>query len=113
MVTVSDYKKRTTQEGDEFLVLILQGGVEAVKSNTTGKMYFTAKQCSVPTTFDEPTCQSIIGSQFPGTIQKVECDPYEYTTESGDTMTLEHRWQYVDNTEEMIAEHLVADAEVI
>ncbi len=113
MVTVSDYKKRMTQEGEEFLVLILQGGVEAVRSKTTDKMYFTAKKCSVPTTFDEATCQSIIGTQFPGAIQKVPCDPYEYTLESGETMTLEHSWQYVDSTEEILEEHMIEDSEVI
>ncbi|GAA3632179.1 hypothetical protein [Flavivirga jejuensis] len=113
MISVADYAKRTTKQGEDFYVLILQGGVEVVKSQNTGKMYFTAKKCSVPTTFDETTCQSVIGCQFPGTIKKVACEPYEYQLEDGKRITLEHTWQYVDNTEEMVKEHVVEEAEVI
>ncbi len=32
MVTISDYSKRVNSDGVEFFVLILQGGLELVKS---------------------------------------------------------------------------------
>lgn len=52
MVTIKDFKKRETKTGEEFFVLVLQGGITPVKSKETGRMYFTAKTCTVPSTFD-------------------------------------------------------------
>jgi hypothetical protein len=53
------------------LSIVLQGGVEPVKSQATGKVYFTARTANVPATFDEITCRSLVGSQFEGIIRKV------------------------------------------
>jgi hypothetical protein len=80
MVSVIGYKSIEKEEGENFLLLVLQGGVEPVKSQTTGKMYYTARTVKVPATFDEETCKSLIGSQFEGIIKKVPSDPYEYWT---------------------------------
>lgn len=114
MVTVKDYKKRENKEGKNFYVLILQGGVFPVRSQETGRMYFTAKTCSVSTTFDEETCMDLIGSQFPGTIERVETEPYNYTVpESGDVIELSHRWEYQDNINEKITEPVIPEAEII
>ncbi|UWX54907.1 hypothetical protein NYZ99_19565 [Maribacter litopenaei] len=113
MVTVKDYKKRETKEGKEFYVLVLHGNVVPVKSETTGKMYFTAKSCTVSTTFDEETCQQIKGMQFPGQIVKVETEPFNYTIpETGETIQLKHRWEYQDNTLEKVSENVIEESEV-
>lgn len=50
-----------------------------VKSKETGRFYATAKRASISSTFDENTCKSLIGTTFPGSIGKEECDEYEYT----------------------------------
>lgn len=97
MVRVVNYQKRTTEEGKEFFTLELQGGIEMVKSQESGKFYVTARKTSISSTFDELTCQSLIGAELPGAIQKVECEPYEYTIkETGEVISLSHRYEYVD-----------------
>ena len=96
MVTIIDYTLRTSNEGRSFFALILQGGIEIVKS-ANGSTYVTIRKCSLPTTFDELTCKSLVGQDLPGTIQKVECDPYEYTIEkTGEIIMLSHRFEYVN-----------------
>jgi hypothetical protein len=53
------------------------------------------KQASISTTFDEDTCKSLIGEEIPGSVVKVETDPYEYTVQdTGEVITLSHRWEY-------------------
>jgi hypothetical protein len=110
MVTVKDYKQRESKDGKKFFVLVLQGGVTPVKSNKTGRMYFSSKTATVPSTFDEETCQSIIGAQFPGRILRVESEPYEFTIkETGEIINLSHRWEYQDDVEEEITEKVISD----
>jgi len=114
MVTVKDYKRRENKDGEEFFVLVLQGEVVPVKSKTTDRLYFTAKTCTVSSTFDEDTCREIIGLQFPGKIVKVETEPYEFTIpETGEIITLNHRWEYIDNIKEMVSENMVEEVDVI
>ncbi len=62
MVRIVNYQKRTTEQGKEFFVLELQGGIEMVKSAETGKFYVTARKASISSTFDELTCQALIGT---------------------------------------------------
>src|SRR4051794_14926956 len=96
MEKITDYKLRQSADQKSFYALILQGGVEIVKS-ANGNMYATIKKVSMPTTFDELTCKSLIGSELPGHIQKVECDPYDYTLEeTGEVITLNYRYVYVE-----------------
>ena len=41
------------------------------------------------------TIKSLIGSEFPGSIVKEECEPYEYTIQdTGEIITLSHRYVY-------------------
>ena len=94
MVKVIDYKQRITEDGRSFFTLTLQGGVEIVHSGA-GNQYVTIRKASLPTTFDELTCQSLVGVDLPGCIQRVECDPYEYTVPSnGEIILLNHRYEY-------------------
>ena len=97
MVRIVNYQKRTTEQGKEFFTLELQGGVEIVKSQETGKSYMTARKASMSSTFDELTCQSLIGTELPGSVKKVECEAYSYTIkDTGEIITLNHRYEYVD-----------------
>lgn len=98
MVTISNYKSATNAEGEEFFLLQLMGGLESVQSKETGRFYLTAKKATISSTFDEKTCQSLIGTQMPGTIQKVEVEPYSYVIEeTGEEVQLNHRYEYNPN----------------
>jgi len=113
MVSVIDYKSVEKENGEDFLMLVLQGGIEAVKSQATGKMYFTARTVKVPATFDEATCKSLIGSQFEGTIVKVPSDSYEYTIkETGEIVTINHRYEFVTGVDAILKEQVV-DSELV
>lgn len=97
MVRIINYEKRETKEGNEFFVLLIQGGIEMVRSQETGKFYVTAKKATFSSTFDEATCQSLIGQELPGSIAKVACAPYDYTIkETGEVITISHRFEYVE-----------------
>lgn len=96
MVKVTNYESRNSQDGKQFFVLILQGDLELVQSSETGKMYATVKKATVPCTFDELTCQALIGKELAGSIDKVECEPYEYTNpQTGELLYLTHRYEYI------------------
>jgi hypothetical protein len=95
MLTVVNFHKRKTKDNRDFLLLELQGGLEMVQSQTTGKFYATIRKCFLPTTFDEGIAKSLLGSQIPGKVVRVESDPYEFVVKnSGEVITLTHRWSY-------------------
>ena len=95
MVTIVDYAERQNSEGEKFFALILQGGLEMIKSQVTGNYYATAKKASVTSTFTEEFCKSLIGREIPGSVQRVSCEPYKFTlNDTGEILTLEHRWIY-------------------
>lgn len=110
MVTVKEIKKAKNSKDEEFYGLIVQSGAMPVKSKKTGRVYFTAKTAFVATTFDEQTASSMIGMEFEGTVKRVTTDPYEYTIEeTGEIITLTHRWEYVDpalDMEEQVVEEM-------
>lgn len=98
MVKIIGFKKRETEEGKEFFVLELQGGITMEKSKTTGKFYVTANKATISCTFDEQVCQALIGTEIEGKIEKVASEPYEYTVrETGEVIILSHRFEYVEN----------------
>ena len=95
MVRIINYKKRQSED-KEFFVLEVTGGIEMVKSKTTELYYATAKKASITSTFDEETCKGLIGSEFPGSIIKQQCEAYEFTLkETGEMLTLNHRYVYL------------------
>ena len=98
MVTISGFSERESKEGKKFYSLTVQGGMEMVLSEESGRYYATAKQASVTSTFDEKTCQGLVGTKLPGKISKVACDPFDFTVkETGEIITLSHRWTYSPN----------------
>ncbi|WP_228377594.1 hypothetical protein [Chryseobacterium gallinarum] len=93
MVTIINYKQRQKEDGSTFYVLEVQGGIEMVMSQTTNQFYATSKKASITSTFDELTCQALIGTQMQGSIIKQECEPYEYTVkDTGEMIILHHRF---------------------
>jgi hypothetical protein len=99
MVKIADYKARISMEGKPFFALVLQGGIEIVKS-ASGNSYATAKTASMPTTFSEEVCKGLIGAELPGRIERVETDPYEFTVpDTGEVILLTHRYEYVEQEE--------------
>jgi hypothetical protein len=112
MVTIIDFSKRKNQKGEEFNALVLQSGLEMIKSHETGRYYATAKKTSMPSTFDEATCRSLIGTQIPGSIQRIESEPFKFTVpSSGEVLTLNHRWVYLKEGE-TVDEKVIADSQV-
>ena len=115
MVQIVDFAKRHNADGEEFHTLILQGSLELVKSKTTGNYYATAKRTSITSTFTEKVCQELIGQQLPGSIQRVACEPYEFTVpDTGEVISLEHRWVYLkegESIDEVVLEEEMAEAE--
>ena len=101
MITVVDFAKRQRKtDGSEFFVLILQGGLSLVQSRNTGNYYATVKRCSIPSTFDEETAKGMVGEQVPGSIQRKDCEPYEFVAkDTGEVVQLDYRWAYVPEGE--------------
>jgi hypothetical protein len=95
MITIIGYKKALNDDGEPFNMLQLQGEVEMVKSKETGRFYATARKTLISSTFDDRTCEDLIGTKMPGEIQRVSCEPYEYEIpETGEKILLEHTWEY-------------------
>lgn len=95
MVRIINYKKRQAEDGREFFVLELSGGIELVKSVATEQFYATSKKAFISTTFDEQTCNALIGTELPGSVVKQDCEPYEYVVkDTGEVITLNHRYVY-------------------
>ena len=96
MVTIVGLEKRKNKAKDEeFNVIVLQGDIEVTMSKTTGKPYLTARKTSIPCTFDEKLAQNLIGQGLPGTIERKECDPYEFMIPgTKKQMKLTHTFQY-------------------
>ena len=110
MVRIINYKKRMAED-KEFFVLEVSGGIEMVMSKITGQFYATSKRAYVSSTFDEETCKGLIGTQMPGKISKIKTEPYAYTIrETGEVITLEHKYIYlpegVESDEEKLAKQL-------
>lgn len=102
MVRIIKYSERTSDDGKSFFTLDVQGGIEMVKSKSTGNFYATARKTSITTTFDEQTCNALVGTEMPGSVEKEECDAYEYTVkDTGEVIELSHRFVYVPEKEQV------------
>ncbi|WP_407531949.1 hypothetical protein [Elizabethkingia meningoseptica] len=111
MVRIIGYTTRQKDDGTLFNVLQVQGGIEMIKSKETGQFYATVKRASVTCTFDEETCRSIVGTEMSGRIVKIETESYAYVIkETGEEVTLHHRYTYlpdgVESDEEKLAKQL-------
>lgn len=114
MVRITDYRTIQKENGETFYALIVQGGIEAVKSKETDRIYFTARTATVASTFNEATCQSLVGTQFPGEIKRVEVEPYEYLVpETDEIITLSHRYQFIPEEESTVSKQVIRDEELV
>ncbi|WP_026768521.1 hypothetical protein [Asinibacterium sp. OR53] len=114
MVTVIALQLSKNEEGKPFISLKIQGEVEAIQSQQTGRFYLSAKTCLIPSTFDEPTAKALIGSQLPGQIIRAYCEPYKYIVkETGETITLSHRYEYLPDEESNSADEKYSNREVV
>jgi hypothetical protein len=112
MVKIIGLVKRKNKEGVEFNALLLESGFELVKSKTTGNYYATSRKASITSTFDEAVCANLIGQQIPGSVQRVETEPYDFIVKNtGEILTLNHRWVYLKEGE-TIEEKVVAPVKV-
>nr|WP_298995587.1 hypothetical protein [uncultured Polaribacter sp.] len=108
MVKIVDFKTYQRNDGSDFCALVVQGGIEAVKSKESNRLYFTARTVNVPCTFNESTCKALIGTDFPGSIEKVEVEPYDYAIpDTGEIVTLTHSYQYIDEKESILNNNVV------
>lgn len=82
-----DFKTYQNEDGKNFHTLAVQGGVEAIKSQQTDKVYLTARKARVAFTFNENRCKAAIGTMLEGRIERVETEPYQYNNpETGEIM---------------------------
>lgn len=96
MVIVKNYHLRQGDNGKDYVTLELEGDIELVQSQNTGRFYATARHCCIYSTFDEETAFRMIGQQMEGKIVRVPCEPYTYTIpESGLEVELAHSWDYI------------------
>lgn len=102
MVTITNYHLRESKDGKQFIALEIQGDIEMVQSQQTGRFYATARKCSITSTFDEQMAKSLVGKTMRGNIIRKSCDPYDYTVpESGEIITLSYSYDYTP--EEQVA----------
>jgi len=107
MVRIIDYKSYQKENGDSFYALIVQGGVEVIISKETGRTYLTARKASVPCTFDEQTCISLIGTELSGQIVQVEVEPYSFTVEeTGEVIERNHRYMFMNDEQAVLQQNV-------
>jgi len=100
MLNVIDVVKRQNSDGEDFISLVISGGVEMVQSKMTGRFYATSRTTSIPSTFDEGFAKTLIGQQIPGKIVRKECEDYQYTIpDTDEVITLAHTYEYVPESD--------------
>lgn len=111
MVQIVNYEKRQNKDGEEFFVLVLAGGLEMIKSQSSGKFYATRKESTVSCTMTKEQCKELIGQQLPGSIKRVICEPYEMVDEkTGEMITHHHRWDYSQESDSLAETILEGEA---
>jgi len=95
MVTVVGYSLRTPKDSKPYVALEIEGQIEMVQSQNSGRFYATVRRCTISSTFDELTAERMVGKQMPGSIERVPCEPYDFVVqETGETVKLTYRWGY-------------------
>ena len=114
MVTIVDYKTYQREDGTEFHILEVQGGVEAIKSKQTDRIYLTARMARVACTFNESMCKAAIGTTLEGRIEKVKTEPYQYNNpDTGEIVTLTHRYEFITQEESIVKDNVIKSEVVI
>ena len=115
MITITNFFERQKVDGSSFITLEITGGVEFVQSSNSGNFYATARKCSIPCTFSADMAKSLVGSQLPGQIVRVQVDPYEYINKrTGELMQLQHSYAYrPEGSNELIGETRISQVEMV
>jgi hypothetical protein len=115
MVTVKNYQLREGKDGKPpYITLELAGDIELVQSANTGRFYATCRKCFIYSTFDELIAKQMVGKQIPGTIARVNCDPYDYTiSETGEVIKLAHTYTYLPEGNKVVGEPMVSQHQVV
>ncbi|SHE78449.1 hypothetical protein SAMN05444377_101238 [Flavobacterium fontis] len=114
MVKIKDYKVHQNELGVDFCVLIVEGGIEAVRSKISGRTYLTTRTARLNCTFDEKTCQSLIGSEIPGKVLKVQVEPYEFTIEeTGEIISRDFQYMYMSEEDAILHQNTLAEETVL
>src|SRR5574343_415474 len=101
MVQIVGYKKIEKEDQTTFFLL-----------EVTGRVYLTARKAFVSCSFDEITCQGLVGSKIDGAITKIEVEPYQFVIkETGEIITRNHGYEYVSEEEMILNENLIPLAE--
>lgn len=98
MVQIIGFQKRTNQEGEDYFAIQVQSQeIEFQVSKTTGRPYATLRKCWINSTFDEPTCEALLGKQLKGSIIKEASEPYTFIIEeTGEEIELNFRYTYIN-----------------
>jgi len=94
MVTISKFYEVEKKDGTKFISIELTGSVELIQSQSSSRWYATVRKCRIPSTFDENTARLMIGQRLEGEIVKVIVPAYEFTTKTGEIITLQHSFAY-------------------
>jgi hypothetical protein len=110
MVQVVGYSVKTNKNGEDFVVLELQGDIVMILSKESNRYYASARRCTMASTFDEAVAATLIGKQIPGSIVRVEVEEYEFEDKDGEIKTLNYRYQYqpeaVQETSKVVPMHI-------
>lgn len=113
MVTICGFSERQSKDGKPFFSLQLRGDMEMILSAESGRYYATARTASISSTFDQKTCQELVGRKLPGRITRIACEPYDFAIpETGEVITLKHHWTYspdAQTDEEIVYEKEIAN----
>lgn len=95
MVTITNYKEVETPDGRQFVSIELQSEPKLVQSSTTGNFYLTVNKTRVTTALSVDVCKTLVGQKLPGTVEKIQVEPYEsINKETGEVKVLHHVFVY-------------------
>lgn len=102
MVTIVGFKEVEAQDGRTFTSIELQGEPKLEQSVATGNFYLTANKTRVTTLLPLEVCQMLIGKQLPGTVDKVQVEPYEHVNkETGEVKVLDYAYVYTPEKQKL------------
>lgn len=94
MVFIKNYHVRESETGS-FISLELEGDIELIQSQQTGRFYATNRRCFISSTFDEATAKLMVGKKIEGSIDRASCEPYDFTIpQTGEVIKLAHSYEY-------------------
>ena len=101
MVTIIDVKQNQSKDGELFTSLVVQGELQLIKSEKTGNYYAAVNKVRIPSYLPLEVCKSLIGTTLPGSVERVQCEPYTYQNlETGEVVQLSHTYAYTPQKEE-------------